>query len=108
MLKVFATTIVVLAASATASQALAAAQDFTFHNQSSKVVASLYISATNESKWGEDVLGRDVLQPGESTHIQFSGYGDQCDFDIKVVDANGAETVENGMNLCTLTDVSYH
>lgn len=107
MLKLLAVSAVALTTAFGAAQALAGAQDFTLHNGSSATINQVFISPSNESTWGEDVLGRDTLAPGESTHIQFTGYGSQCSFDIKVVDSNGSQTVVNNKDLCSITDLTY-
>ena len=43
-----------------------ARQNFSVVNATGHVVATLNVSPTSESSWGPDILGRDVLEPGQT------------------------------------------
>ncbi len=52
-------------------------------NQTGVEIYSVFASSVNHPEWGEDLLGSDVLKPGEKITITFpAGY--DCNVDIKV------------------------
>jgi hypothetical protein len=89
-----------------ATMLFAGAQDFDIHNRTGQTITHLYISSTSTSQWGRDILGAGVLPNGESRHITFSGFGDQCTFDIKARTADGEDHFVMGQNLCEITDLN--
>lgn len=81
----------------------------TLDNQSSKTVEEFYGSNTGTQDWEEDVLGEDVLEPGEEVSIDFDDGTGYCMFDFKIVYSDGGEDFEERFNVCdygtlTLTD----
>jgi hypothetical protein len=84
----------------------AAQQNFTFVNQSGQVITTLQVSATGESSWGEDILGRDVLANGESAQIEFERGDDRCLWDIRATAEGGGELDMRNVDLCTTTTVT--
>lgn len=62
---------------------------FTVVNNSSIDIYHLYVSPSEEATWGDDVLGREVLERGDSaTIVMTSGK-----WDVKVTDNEGNELV---------------
>lgn len=93
-----------------AQDARADQRDFTLYNESSLTIVHVYVSASDDNDWGEDILGRDVLMPGESVDILFSrfdGEAGKCFYDIKVVDVDGNEGYLYKVDLCSITWVSF-
>lgn len=65
-------------------------------NDSDFVIEQLYLTEFDNPSWGPNLLGGDVLFPGESLEL---GIG--CDFyDALVVDEFGAECELLGLDLC--------
>lgn len=94
----------------TAQSTRADERDFTLVNASSVVITHVYVSAADLADWGDDILGRDVLMPGESVDILFSrfdGEAGNCLYDIRVRGQNGEEGFLYGVNLCTTTTVTF-
>ena len=92
-----------------ATAAHADPRDFTLHNGSGVVISEVYVSSSAVTQWEEDVLGRDVLMPGESVTINFSRFTEgDCLYDIKVVADTGGEGQLNQVNLCEVTDVTFN
>jgi hypothetical protein len=88
--------------------AFADPRDFTFENNSGSTIYHLYVSPSNSAYWGSDVLGRDVLGPGERELIRFNpNVGDSCYYDILVVTADGRQTEKHGENLCAVSVEHY-
>lgn len=49
-----------------AEAALAGVQDFYVHNESKWVILFIYVTPDYSDEWEEDVLGDDVLMPGDT------------------------------------------
>jgi hypothetical protein len=75
-------------------------QDFVLVNKTGLTVDELYISPADDSRWGEDVLGKDVLGDDEEVTIEFSHKETECIWDLKVVDEDGDEVVWEAIDLC--------
>jgi hypothetical protein len=87
---------------------LADPRDFTLENDSLSYVTHVYVSPANSTEWGDDVLGEDVLPPGQSVDITFDeGIGNTCIYDILVVNENKLKTRKDRENLCT-TGTEYY
>ncbi|MBM2810580.1 MAG: hypothetical protein HW416_1339 [Chloroflexi bacterium] len=83
-------------------------RDFTLINGSAITITNAYVEKSDLNTWGEDVLGLDVLPPGESIDITFSGYdADECLFDIKVIGRNGEEGYLYKVDLCVISRVTF-
>lgn len=93
---------------ATTSAALADPRDFTLTNNSDVMITHVYVSSADTANWEEDILGRDILAPGESVDITFAGFtsGD-CSYDIKVMAVDGREGYLYGVDLCATTSVTF-
>lgn len=90
-----------------AAPALAGIQDFIVQNNGGLVVTYVYVSADYEDNWGPDVLGNEVLYPGEQVEVYIDGYGDHCWFDVLIEDEGGDQWVYENVDLCTVLYVSY-
>jgi hypothetical protein len=88
-------------------EARADRRDFTLKNNGSTTISRLYVSCADGCSWGGDVLGADVLYPGESVPITFSGFSNRCYYDIKVVNSRGSASFLWGVNLCNTSTVTY-
>jgi hypothetical protein len=92
--------------------AFADPRDFTVvNNTSGVVIAHLYVAPTDSNSWEEDVLGKDVLGPGESWKITFSkfdGDGGKCLYDVKAIAKEGQESVLYKLNLCETNTFTYN
>ena len=94
------------------SAALAAdPRDFVLINNTGQTIHNLYVSPSNQTEWGDDVLGQDILGDGENVTILFPAArftaGD-CLYDIKVVTETGAEGELGQVNLCETHTVTFN
>ena len=80
--------------------------DFTLVNKSTYTVVELYVSPTNDDEWGEDILGRDVLENGEKVAITFSRGEATCSWDLKIVDEDEDEVTWTKLNLCEANEIT--
>ena len=65
-----------------------ARQSFTVVNAHDAEVMSIHVSRTDETVWGEDRLGADMLQAGGKFMVEMNGYGNHCMFDIRITSYN--------------------
>lgn len=69
----------------------------TIENQSSIALLSIYLSPVSQASWGRDLLGAELLSPGQYAEIS----GIDCDtYDVRVVDEDLDECIVTGLDLC--------
>jgi hypothetical protein len=99
------------AIAATSTQASANARpDLTFRlmNESTNMVYSVFVTPVNSSPNGLDLLGDDVIEPGQAMVIRRPASEGRCQFDVHIVFdyADGpAQTITN-VNLCEPRDLT--
>ena len=96
-----------LAASALLLAGLAApamAQDVQYQlvNSSGLTLMEFYTSAVDEGTWGDDILGANVLAPGETGTVNIADGSAQCSYDLRFVFEDGSEVVET-TNICEMS-----
>lgn len=65
-------------------------------NESSVVIEKIYVAQVDASSWGPDVLGGEILFPGEGFTIELA-----CDaYNVLVVDELGTECMLENLDLC--------
>lgn len=82
-------------------------QDFTVFNGSYNPIYYIYVSPITTDSWEEDVLGNDVVMPGDSVDIDMQGYGGQCLFDIRIEDSQGYSQEYHRVDLCSVSSITY-
>lgn len=69
----------------------------TIENQSSYAFIEINLSPVSASSWGADILGNDILSPGQAVEIS----GIECDdYDARIVDDEGDECIVEAVDLC--------
>ncbi|NJR60515.1 MAG: hypothetical protein HC769_17765 [Cyanobacteria bacterium CRU_2_1] len=97
-----ASTLTLPAVAFTSEAALADKSNFHVYNNSSVSLVQLYISESELSTWGNDVLGQDVLPSGYSTQILFNDPSPyQCLYDIRAVFEDGQVLEDYQINVCS-------
>ena len=106
----FSAALVAVIAALTLSSPLGASQrknlDFTLVNRTGVDIMEVYLSPTSDDEWGDDVMGRDILEAGEKVDIKFSSEETECNWDLKVIDEDDDEIVWAKLNLCTANEIS--
>ena len=89
---------------AVAAPAVAQSSDpsFRLNNRSSSTINEVYVSSANDTSWGQDRLGQNVLPPGRTVIIRLPNA--QCMNDIRVVFANGQAHERRRVDTCQITD----
>lgn len=83
----------------------AAANDPSFRliNRGRAELNEVYVSATGDDDWGQDRLGDDTMAAGATRVIRMPR-GD-CQYDVRVVFADGEAVERRGLDLCKITDL---
>jgi hypothetical protein len=74
---------------------------FTLVNDSSHSITEMYVSPVGEDQWGENILTVDAVEPGVSGDVTIADGLEVCDYDLRIVTAEGAEA-EQTQNLCEI------
>jgi hypothetical protein len=84
-------------------------RDFTLINGSASVtITHVYVTPTEAQDWGDDILGRDVLLPGESVFIYFTRFDPGfCLYDIQVIGQGGEQGFLYKVDLCSTDTVTF-
>jgi hypothetical protein len=83
-------------------------RDFTLVNNSSASLTRLYVSPSAADTWGDDILGRGVMGPGESVLVYFTNFSDgSCGYDIQASFQDGGEGKLIGVDLCATDTVTF-
>lgn len=82
--------------------AFAADVKFDIINSSARGIANFYTSPADATDWQEDVLGTDIVAPGDTQPIVISTEGGQCLYDMRFVLEDKSELVEKGIDVCKL------
>lgn len=80
---------------------------FTLTNSTSRVLEEFYASPPSTSDWEEDILGVDVLNPGDSTEITIDDGREDCKYDFRGVlgpsddgSVGRGALIQSGVSVC--------
>ena len=69
-------------------------------NETSHILVHFYASNTDVTEWQEDILGAEVLKPGQDVNINVDDGTGHCTYDFKSTFDNGATVVKRNVNVC--------
>ncbi len=78
---------------------------FRLNNGGNRVIREVYVSSANDSGWGSDRLGANVLSPGQAMVVRLPN--GQCVNDVRVVFMDGQAQERRQVNTCALTDMAF-
>jgi hypothetical protein len=84
-----------------AAPALAQDVQYELINDSGLTLMEFYTSPVDEGSWGDDMLGADVLAPGEAAAVNIADGNTLCDYDVRFVFEDGQELVDT-VNICDM------
>lgn len=84
-----------------AAPAFAEDLQFELINNSGYTIVQFFTSPSNMDDWREDILGSQVVAPGESGTVSVTDGSDQCAYDIRVVLDDGSEIAE-AVDMCAM------
>jgi hypothetical protein len=106
---VVALTTALLLTTAISANAFADKRDFNLNNNSDYVIRQAFVAPSADIDWGDDILGKDVLNPGEVWQVAFDRFDpNTCFWDVKVVTVEGFEVKIPQIDFCKVTDVNIN
>lgn len=69
-------------------------------NNTSVAMMEFYASSIASKTWEEDILGQDVLVPGDYVVINIDDGSNACRYDFKAVFLDGDEVTDNDVDVC--------
>ena len=83
---------------------------FTLTNSTNSTLERFYTSPVGVDAWEEDVLGQDVLEPGERVEITIADGRSVCDYDMRFEFSadSDLDTTEDTQDLCELGSYEIH
>jgi hypothetical protein len=83
-------------------------RSFELYNNSYNTIVYVRASPSSSSYWSDDILGRDVLYPGESLAVNVPpGSGSDCYYDIQITDETGRSYDYYEIDLCSVYSLSF-
>ena len=76
-------------------------------NKSGKVLKHFYASTPDSDSWEDDILGRDVLEDGDSFDANIDDGSGACKFDFKGVFADGGSAVRKNVDVCQISTFTF-
>ncbi|WP_159999590.1 hypothetical protein [Roseomonas sp. 18066] len=103
--RLLAASVIALAATVSLAPSSAEAADRRVQlvNASRTTVVSFHASNSKRSSWEEDILGNDVLEPGQSVTINIDDGTGACVFDFLTVLQGGQRIERRGINVCEVS-----
>lgn len=83
-------------------------RDVRLVNQTGDTIMYIYWSDTNQSNWGNDRLGSDVLAAGSSWDVTVDDGSGACEYDIMAVTSAQRQVVHNAVNVCSVSSVVFN
>ena len=81
-------------------------REVTVLNGSPRPINEIYVSPESADQWGEDRLGEQMLEPGDSLRLHL-GRTRECIFDAKVVYDDASREETRGLNLCRIHQITF-
>jgi hypothetical protein len=78
---------------------------FALINRSPRTIAQLFVSLSNQTNWGQDRLGDNVLAAGQRFQVALPQ--GPCQWDIAVVYDDNRREERRSQNLCAVADVTF-
>lgn len=83
-------------------------QDFVVVNQTNVEIHALYVTPHTSKDWGDDILGADTLEAGDSLEIYFSPKEKAKYWDLRVEDDEGNFIEWGKLNLLEISKVTLY
>lgn len=84
-----------------AAPALAQDVSYDLSNQTGLTLMEFYSSPASSGEWGGDILGAEVVAPGETGTVTIADGSTECVYDFRSVFEDGSELVEQ-YDICTM------
>lgn len=88
--------------------AAAADRNVEIVNATSTTIKMFFASNVDAKKWQEDILGDDVLRPGESVNVNIDDGTTHCNFDFRAIFVDGQDTTKHDVNVCKVGRFTFN
>ena len=75
----------------------------TVDNVASQSIYYLYASPVTATTWEEDLLGSGTIPAGSTKVANIDNGTNECQYDLKVVMADGKEHIQRNINVCAVS-----
>ena len=76
-------------------------------NETGHAMVHFYASNVSSDSWEEDILGEDVLRPGQDVNVNIDDGTGHCKYDFKAVFDDGDALVRRNINVCQISSYRY-
>lgn len=83
-------------------------RDVRLINQTGDTIMYLRWSDENQSSYGDDRLGSEVLGNGEYWDVTIDDGTNACIYDLKATTAGGRDVIRNRVNVCAVSSVTFN
>ena len=90
-----------------ASAAVAQDIEYTLINNASEILVEFYTGPVEADTWGEDLLGAQVLVPGESVTVIIADGEESCIYDLLFVFNDNTELTDT-VDICELASYELY
>lgn len=80
---------------------------FTLVNGTDYVIVEFYAAPPGAKTWEEDILGVDVLEPGDSVEITIDDSREDCDYDFLAIFEDETEWIHEDVAICDGEEYVY-
>lgn len=80
---------------------------FTLVNGTDDTIVEFYATAPSSGHWEEDILGIEVLEPGEGVDITIDDWREDCHYDFLAVFEDETELVHENVGVCDGEEYVY-
>ncbi|MEW6639445.1 MAG: hypothetical protein AB1586_03000 [Pseudomonadota bacterium] len=87
--------------------AVAADRNVDVINNTKKTMKEFYASRTKLNSWQENIIKGDPIEPGETQPVDIDDGSGGCRFDFKAVFADGDEAINENVDVCSVSSVTY-
>lgn len=91
-----------------AGPALAEDRRVVIVNATSYSIEEFYASNVGTDDWEEDILGQDILLPGQQVTINIDDGTGHCRYDFKAVFDDGDEARKDAVNVCEIGTFTFN
>ena len=76
-------------------------------NETDHTIVQLYASNVGANDWEEDILGQEMLRPGQAVTINVDDGTGYCKYDFKAVFSDGDVLIRQGIDVCQVSVYRY-
>lgn len=77
-------------------------------NNTSTTMNEFYAASVGVDNWQEDILGKDVLEPGDQVKVNVDDGTGYCKYDFRAVFDDGSEAVKKAVNVCNVGKFTFN